>query len=249
MLDPLRGSSHKKLSPHEPIYWKQADQVDVCRSVAPPCPSSLVACANIKTTTTLASWFLQWFRAHPTHPGKECRRTYMHARAWTLDFPEVQRSREHAHVDIPRRTESSRLCILERPFNPPMVKFVSEKESGHMHGCACALTMRLAHTHDGLHRLLKDYPHRLDLSAFGLQDVDPNEKFPVGAEFTMTNKQSWSVNEVRRHTPKPHARIASNVFCPAASVYMVPQKRGNTRLWPSKFGLCVFILRAPCMRA
>lgn len=30
-LDPLRGSSHKKLSPHEPIYWVNTDAVDVCR--------------------------------------------------------------------------------------------------------------------------------------------------------------------------------------------------------------------------
>lgn len=30
-LDPLRGSSHKKLNPHEPIYWVNTDAVDVCR--------------------------------------------------------------------------------------------------------------------------------------------------------------------------------------------------------------------------
>jgi 2-oxoglutarate dehydrogenase E1 component len=30
-LDPLRGSSHKKLNPHEPIYWVNTDAVDVCQ--------------------------------------------------------------------------------------------------------------------------------------------------------------------------------------------------------------------------
>jgi len=75
MLDPLRGSSHKKLNPHEPIYWVNTDAVDVCR-------------------------------------------------------------------------------------------------------------------------LLKDYPDRLDLTVFGLEEVDPNERFAIGHEFLAHPKKDWSISEV-----------------------------------------------------
>ncbi len=31
MIDPLRGSAHRKLNPLEPIHWSFDDSVDVCR--------------------------------------------------------------------------------------------------------------------------------------------------------------------------------------------------------------------------
>jgi len=74
-LDPLRGSSHKKLNPHEPIYWVNTDAVDVCQ-------------------------------------------------------------------------------------------------------------------------LLKDYPHSVDLSVFGLQEVDRNRSFDLSSEFLVQKKKWWTVQEV-----------------------------------------------------
>ena len=90
MLDPLRGSSHKKLNPHEPIYWVNTDAVDVCR-----------CCHNN--------------------------------------------------------------CLL--------------------------LMLTVC-------RLLKDYPDRLDLTVFGLEDVDPNERFAIGHEFLAHPKRDWSIHDV-----------------------------------------------------
>ncbi|EKX48479.1 hypothetical protein GUITHDRAFT_68732 [Guillardia theta CCMP2712] len=45
-------------------------------------------------------------------------------------------------------------------------------------------------------RLLKDYPDRLDLTVFGLEDVDPNERFAIGHEFLAHPKRDWSIHDV-----------------------------------------------------
>lgn len=45
-------------------------------------------------------------------------------------------------------------------------------------------------------RVLKDYPRKLDLSPFGLEGVDLDEKFPIGVEFPMMQQEDWSLNQV-----------------------------------------------------
>jgi 2-oxoglutarate dehydrogenase complex dehydrogenase (E1) component-like enzyme len=45
-------------------------------------------------------------------------------------------------------------------------------------------------------RLLKDYPAKVDLSVFGLENVDLNRRFNLSSEFLAHTKTHWTVMEV-----------------------------------------------------
>ena len=45
-------------------------------------------------------------------------------------------------------------------------------------------------------RLLKDYPHSVDLSVFGLEDVERTRRFNMSSELLVQKKKWWTVMEV-----------------------------------------------------